>query len=73
MTLAADLTSIISNLSGLSALVVVLVAGIIAVFMMARHRLIGIILTIAAAAIVYLAIKGSLITDVATWFQQLGL
>lgn len=73
MILAADLSSIISNLTGLSALIVVLIAGLVAVTFMAKHRLIGIILTIAAAAIVYLAIKGTLVQDVATWFQQLGL
>ena len=40
---------------------------------MARHRILGVIVTIAGAALVYLAIKGTLIQDVSTWFTDLGL
>lgn len=73
MPLAASLQTIISNTGGLAALVVVLVAGIIAIAQMARHRIIGLVLVIATAAIVYLAIKGNLIVDVSNWFTQIGL
>jgi hypothetical protein len=63
----------VSNLEGLAALVVILVAGLVAVSHMARHRILGVIVTIAGAALVYLAIKGTLIQDVSTWFTDIGL
>lgn len=65
--------TLVSNFEGLAALVVILVAGLVAVSHLARHRVLGILITIAGAAIVYLAIKGQLIVDVSTWLTQLGL
>ncbi len=73
MLLVADPMTIVSNLEGLAAVVVILVAGLVAVTHMARHRILGVIVTIAGAALVYLAIKGTLIQDVSTWFTDLGL
>lgn len=73
MLLVADPMTIVSNLEGLAAVVVILVAGLVAVAHMARHRILGVIVTIAGAALVYLAIKGTLIQDVSTWFTDLGL
>jgi hypothetical protein len=73
MLLVADPMTIVSNLEGLAAVVVILVAGLVAVGHMARHRILGIVITIAGAALVYLAIKGTLIQDVSTWFTDLGL
>lgn len=66
-------TDIVSNLEGLAAVIVILVAGLVAISHMARHKILGIVITIAGAALVYLAIKGSLIEDVSTWFQSIGL
>jgi len=71
--LVADPTAIVGNLEGLAAVVVILVAGLVAVSHMARHRILGLIVTIAGAALVYLAIKGTLIQDVSTWFSDIGL
>lgn len=65
--------TLISNVEGLAALIVILVAGLVAVSHLARHKLIGILITIAGAALVYLAIKGQLIIDVSGWLTQLGL
>ena len=65
--------AIVSNLEGLAAVVVILVAGLVAISHMARHKILGIVITIAGAALVYLAIKGTLIEDVSNWFQQIGL
>jgi hypothetical protein len=73
MLLVADPMTIVSNLEGLAAVVVILVAGLVAVSHMARHRFLGVIVTIAGAALVYLAIKGTLIQDVSTWFTDIGL
>lgn len=73
MELASDPTTIVSNLEGLAAVVVILIAGLVAISHMARHKILGIVITIAGAALVYLAIKGSLIQDVSGWFQQWGL
>lgn len=73
MLLVADPMTIVSNLEGLAAVVVILVAGLVAVSHMARHRFLGIVVTIAGAALVYLAIKGTLIQDVSTWFTDIGL
>ena len=73
MLLVADPTTIVSNLEGLAAVVIILVAGLVAISHMARHRFLGIIVTIAGAALVYLAIKGTLIQDVSTWFTDIGL
>jgi len=73
MLLVADPMTIVSNLEGLAAVVIILVAGLVAISHMARHRFLGIIVTIAGAALVYLAIKGTLIQDVSTWFTDIGL
>ncbi|MBO0702937.1 MAG: hypothetical protein J2P44_11460 [Candidatus Dormibacteraeota bacterium] len=71
--LVANPQTIVGNLEGLAALVVILIAGLVAITHMARHRILGLIVTIAGAALVYLAITGRLIPDVSTWFQQIGL
>lgn len=69
----SDPTTIVSNLEGLVAVVVILVAGLVAVSHLARHKILGIVIVIAGAALVYLAIKGDLVSTVASWFQQVGL
>ncbi len=65
--------TIIGNLETVAALAVVLVAGLVAIAHMARHKILGIVITIAGAALVYLAITGRLIPDVSGWFTQFGL
>lgn len=66
-------SQIVANLQSLAVLVVVLVVGLVAIANMARHRLVGILIVILGGALVYMAIKGSLVPDVAGWLQQIGL
>lgn len=72
-TVTSDPTSIIGNMQALVALVVILVAGLVAVSHLARHKFLGIVIVVVGAALVYLALKGTLIPTVAGWFQQIGL
>ena len=69
----SSIQSVISNVQALAATVVVLIAGLFIIPHLAKHRVFGIIVTIACAALVYLAIKGTLIQQVSNWFTDLGI
>lgn len=64
---------IIQNLGGLVAATLVLVVGLLVLKHLSKMNIFSIIVTIALAGIAYLAINGSLITDVAAWWQSIGL
>ncbi len=64
---------IIQNLGGLVAACLVLVVGLLVLKHLSKMNVFSIIITIALAGIAYLAINGSLITDVAGWWQSIGL
>lgn len=64
---------IIQNLSGLVAAALVLVVGLLVLRHLARLNIFSIIITIALAGVAYLAINGTLISDVASWWTSVGL
>lgn len=64
---------ILQNLGGLVAAALVLVVGLLVLKHLAKMNIFSIIITIALAGVAYLAINGTLISDVANWWTSIGL